>query len=347
MVDLFKAKRVLFVRFLGIGDVLFTTPVIRFMKKKYPHLEITYLTSDFCAPILHGNSNIDQIMTYDIPSMHRIIRHPFQILNMVITLRKKFFDVIIVTHRSFFTILFIYLLGSKIRIGFDYKGWGMLLSEKVPLKENKYAPELYMGLLGAGYVEEEELKLELYISDEDKSYANTLSNGKTRDIIAIAPGGGNNAWMDMPRKRWPIARYAEVISNLSDKYDILLLGGKEDEAISRELKKMTASFMIDLTGKTTLRQAAALLQACKLFIGTDSSLLHIASAVDLPTISIFGPTNPDFFAPRGHRHIVIKSKVRCSPCFDYGNPHECKENICMTSVKADDVMLSVSKLLKQ
>jgi lipopolysaccharide heptosyltransferase II len=321
--------------------------MLRELVKKYPYLHITYLTSKFCAPVIQSNSNINAIITYDMPSMKGLIRSPISLMSLLLLLRKKSFDVTIVTHRSFYAILFAYLIGSPVRIGFNYKKRGYLLSERILLRENKYAPELYMGLLQDICDDTKDLGLELNLSSEDRMFAKNVFSNIQGDIIAIAPGGGRNMWMDILPKRWPVEGYAEIISHLIKKHNVLLLGSKEDITISNAAKESIPFPVIDLTGKTTLRQAASLLQRCSLFVGNDSSLLHIAAAVGTPTISIFGPTNPEFFAPKGEKHITIKSDAHCSPCFTYGKLPKCEDHICMKSIKADVVLSAINKILNQ
>lgn len=342
-----KVQKVLIIKFLGIGDVLFTTPMVRKLSKEYPHLHITYLTSTLCAPVLYNNSNINTVLTYDMPPRKRLVCRSGSLLSMIFLLRKKGFDVTIIAHRSLSSVLFAYFIGSPIRIGFDYKGRGFLLNNKVLLKKNEYAPALYMKLLQDFCGDKEDLDLELNATRKEVAFAQEVFSNVQGDTIAVAPGGGKNARMTMLPKRWTKKGYVEIISRLSNKHNILILGSKEDVEVSNAIKKDISCPVIDLTGKTTLCQAAALLQRCKLFVGNDSSLLHIAAAMSTPTVSFFGPTNPEFFAPKGNIHIVVKSKADCSPCFTYGKSPKCEDNICMKSIKAEHVLSAVNKLLNQ
>jgi len=347
MVDWNKVQKVLIIKFLGIGDVLFTTPMVRKLSKEYPHLHITYLTSTLCAPVLSNNSNINKVLTYDMPPLKKLVWRPGSLLSMILLLRKKGFDVTIIAHRSLFSVLFAYFIGSPIRIGFDYKGRGVLLNRKVLLKKNEYAPALYMKLLQDVCGDSENLDLELNATHKEVAFAQEVFSNVQGVTIAVAPGGGKNAWMEMLPKRWTKTGYVEIISRLSNNHNILILGSKEDVEVSNAIKKDMSCPVIDLTGKTTLCQAAALLQRCRLFVGSDSSLLHIAAAMSTPTVSIFGPTNPEFFAPKGEKNIVIKSKADCSPCFTYGKSPKCEDNICMKSIRAEDVLSVVNELLNR
>jgi lipopolysaccharide heptosyltransferase II len=348
MVQWEKIRKVLIIKFLGIGDVLFTTPMLRKLKEKHSHLSITYLTSKLCAPVVINNPNIDEVLTYDMPSRNTLLCNPFPFIRLIKDLRKRNFDAVIVTHRSFSAILFSYLICGSARIGFDYKGWGFLLTDRIPLDGGKYAPALYMDLLQNVCDKKDELGLELNLSKEASIYDQKLFPNNDNGAIAVAPGGGKNEWMAILSKRWPAGNYAELISSLiSQKHTVLLLGGKDDIEISNEVKQHISGTVFDFTGKTDILQAAALIQRCRLFVGNDSSLLHIAAALGIPTVSIFGPTNPEYFAPRGEKHIVIKSDANCSPCFTYGKPPKCEDYICMDSVKTEHVLSAVNKLLKQ
>ena len=219
------------------------------------------------------------------------------------------------------------------------------MTEKVVLTKNKYAPLNYLELVKKTEGEAE-TSPKIYLIPSDYDLANRVLSTIKKEIIAIAPGGGNNAWMVMTCKRWSPLCFQRLIENLSINYAIVLLGGKEDVDISQVmLEKLFNHSIVDIIGKTTIRQAAAVLNKCKLFIGNDSALLHIAAAVDIPTISIFGPTDPAIFAPRGAKHYMIKSKLPCSPCFHYKTLPECKSIACMESIKPEEVIEHAKKLL--
>jgi heptosyltransferase II len=227
MVQWEKIRKVLVIKFLGIGDVLFTTPMLRKLKENHSHLSISYLTSRLCAPVVRNNPNIDEVLTYDMPSKKALFRNPLPFIRLIKDLRKRKFDAVIVTHRSFSAILFSYLICGSVRIGFNYNGWGFLLTDRIPLNGGKYAPALYMDLLQDVCDKKDELGLDLNLSKETSIYAQNLFPNNDKGAIAVAPGGGKNEWMAILSKRWPAENYADLISSLiSQKHTVLLLGNQ-------------------------------------------------------------------------------------------------------------------------
>jgi ADP-heptose:LPS heptosyltransferase len=183
---------------------------------------------------------------------------------------------------------------------------------------------------------------------------------ETRDIyqsshlqIAVFPGGGGNPGMELTAKRWPLARYRELVRKLVDELDaqVLLIGGPEDVALNQSLLAGLAlpnGRVIDLAGKTSIGQLAAQLKACTLFIGNDSSPMHLAAAVDIPVIAIFGPTSPQEYGPyplTDPKHIALWRHPTGQPCFFLGQMQTCTNCTCMQAVTLDDVWNAVQRLI--
>lgn len=335
-------KRVLIVKFLGIGDVLFTTPMLRTLRRAWPTAHISYLTAPACAPILETNRNVDEVIAHrgNIKNMVKLAR-------LAGRLRAARYDVVVNCHRSIGANIFAYLIGAPRRIGFDYRGSGFALTDKVSLTQNDFAPVLYMKLLSGITENDDGTALDLTLTSDDRNFASSALGGLRGANVAVAPGGGTNAWMDMSRKRWSLDGYVRLIDELLLRCNVVLLGGNEDKHISAKLRGRFGTRIVDYTGATTLRQAAAIIAKCSAFVGSDSSLLHLASAVRTPTVSLFGPTNPRYFAPRGPNDTVVTATrdLSCRPCFDYKKLPRCGDNVCMKSIGADAVARAVSRYI--
>jgi ADP-heptose:LPS heptosyltransferase len=175
----------------------------------------------------------------------------------------------------------------------------------------------------------------------------------THLCIAIFPGGGSNPGMQLTAKRWPLERYCELIHRLVNELNakVLLIGGPEDIDLNQRLLKgldVPPGTVINLAGKTTIGQLAALLEQCSLFIGNDSSPMHLAAAVGIPVIAIFGPTSPQEYGPYpldDPKHNAIWHHPTGQPCFFLGKMHTCTNCTCMQSVTVDEVWHAVRQLL--
>ena len=179
-------------------------------------------------------------------------------------------------------------------------------------------------------------------------YANT-----THIRIALFPGGGSNPGMELTAKRWPLDRYRELVRRLMRELDaeILLIGGPEDIDLNQRLLEeldVPAGTITNLAGKTTIGQLAAQLEQCALFIGNDSSPMHLAAAVGIHVIAIFGPTSPQEYGPYpldDPKHIAIWHHPTGQPCFFLGKMQTCTACTCMQSVTVDEVWDAVRLFL--
>ncbi len=172
-------------------------------------------------------------------------------------------------------------------------------------------------------------------------------------LIAIFPGGGSNPGMQLTAKRWPLDRYRELTKKLINDLhaQILLIGGPEDIDLNQQLLQgldVPKDAIINLAGKTTIGQLAALLQQCTLFIGNDSSPMHLAAAVGIPVIAIFGPTSPQEYGPYpldDPKHIFIWHPSTTQPCFFLGKMQTTTPCTCIQSVTVDEVWHAIHQLL--
>ena len=171
--------------------------------------------------------------------------------------------------------------------------------------------------------------------------------------VAVFPGGGSNPGMNLTAKRWPLERYQELVRRLVRELDVevLLIGGPEDIDLNQRLLEgldVPAGAITNLAGKTTIGQLAAQLEQCALFIGNDSSPMHLAAAVGIPVIAIFGPTSPQEYGPYpldDPKHLALWHHPTGQPCFFLGKMQTCTACTCMQSVTVDKVWDAVRLFL--
>ncbi|WP_457565005.1 glycosyltransferase family 9 protein, partial [Caminibacter sp.] len=160
------------------------------------------------------------------------------------------------------------------------------------------------------------------------------------------PGGGVNKHSEMKSRRWVSEYFNEVIENLP--YKVILVGaGDSDELIA---KSITSKNAINLINKTTFDETALILKKSLFYFGNDSAILFLAASQGIPTLGIFGPTQPEAATPIGDKQYFIKSKVSCSPCY---NPYEglnsiayrCDSVECMQDIKPEEVLKKILEIL--
>lgn len=170
-----------------------------------------------------------------------------------------------------------------------------------------------------------------------------------RPLFAIAAGGGKNPRDTVIEKRWLPDRFAIIIDRLSAAgFNIVLIGGEDDIKISEETSKLCRAAVIDMTGKTTWGQTAAIFDQCCGFLGVDSGSAHLAAARKIPSVVIFGPSSPQYlFAPGLIR--PVKADIDCSPCYSNslfpGCVHE--KAICMNSIETEEVWIAVQEVINE
>jgi ADP-heptose:LPS heptosyltransferase len=192
--------------------------------------------------------------------------------------------------------------------------------------------------------------LELWLSEEDKAFAeevlekHDVQAGEV--IVGFGLSGGSSAL-----KQWPTVNFIELGSWLQAEYRarIVLVGGPGEEALGRKIEEGLNSLVINMIGRTSLRQMAALLQRCHLYIGNDAGPIHVAAAIGIPMVALFTSSCPHRFGPWGNNHIIIIwPALPCSPCFQEGHLDRCKTCIfdqphCLLSITVEQVKEAVAK----
>ncbi|MEA3560218.1 MAG: lipopolysaccharide heptosyltransferase II [Candidatus Omnitrophota bacterium] len=319
------------------GDVLFSTPAIRAIRKKYPDSFITALVVPRCREILEQNPNIDEIVIYNEHRGHRSLLGK---LSLIRQLRRRQFDLAFIFHRSFTRALMIYLAGIPGRIGYNIKRRGFLLTQKVELPRGKiHKVEYFLNMVRKAGIKTETRFYEFYISQEDKNWASRALDEKginNKDFLVILNPGGN--WKP---KRWLVDRFAELADKLVKVYDakIVITGASKDEHLAEAIANLAKAGLVSFCGKTDLKRLGALLEKANLIISGDSGPLHIGVALGVKAIALFGPTSPDTTGPYGKgEYSIIWKDVGCEvPCYNLS----CNDYRCMKAITAEDVMRAI------
>jgi len=339
-------NKILFVRSGAIGDVIMTTPLVRAIRKSYPGAKITYLVGEWSKDVLKNNKNIDNIVSFKDEIITK--RNPVGVFKLIQTIRKEKFDLAFVLDKSYLWGLVVLLSGIRTRIGFNRTGEGFPnnLNIKYDGTKHEIAYNMCLGLYCGATLND--TTTELHISEEDKQIAIKHLTGKP--FVGIAPGGAKNPGQEMAKKRWPVDKYAKLIHELiKGGNNVALIGGKGDVEIAKEIHdKLTETdrkHLTNVTGKLTIQQSTALMKRCDIMITTDSGPLHMAATTNVPLIALFGPTDPNRFAP-SHAH-VITTKILCVPCYTAQGTHaSCNNRICMNLIEVKDVLKKINEINK-
>jgi lipopolysaccharide heptosyltransferase II len=315
-----------------VGDAIMALPALRVVRARFPEAEITILARPYVAAIYKDQQVCDNVIHVDDKR------------DLVNELRAQKFDVALLLQNAFEAAWLTWRAGIPERIGYARDSRGFLLTKavrvprsgEIPLHEQYYYLEL---LRRAGWLDAlpEEAFIKLAVPEEDRRRAEEflLAAGSNPSSLRVAIGAGASYGS---AKCWPPDRFAEIANLLQSESgaEIILFGTSAEAGVSNAIAAGMRRPPIDLTGKTSIADLPALLSRCHLFIGNDSGAMHVAAAVGLPVVAVFGPTDPFGTAPVTPRCTIVQEKPYCSPCFLRRCPtdHRCMTRIMPSAVEA-------------
>ncbi len=323
-----ERERFLIVSTTGLGDTLWATPAIRALRKHFHQSYITVLTSGIGHQILEHNPHIDQIFTVGDPAIYSLMRHYRR-------LKKLNIDTAFIFHASQRPLLpFCKMIGTKEIFGTEglNKGLDHLLTHRLPqVREHEIFRRLRM--VAATDVQAAGLEMEFFLSPDDELAVNALIERwqlpSFLPIVGLHPGAKDKY------KQWHPESFIAVGRRLYETTGchIVVTGNKEEKPL---VDKIAASIphATPLAGQLPLRTSASLIKRMKVFISNDTGPMHIAFAMQTPTIALFGPTDPTLCGPlTGLRSTVLAKPRTCTPCLQ----KKCRDPFCMLQISVDDV----------
>lgn len=324
-----------------LGDAAMAVPALRELSRIFPQAEITLITPPGLDGLFEDADFVDRVIPLKKDGSR--IR---QVRGLAELLEQERGDLAILLPNSFGSALSAKLARVPARIGYNKDLRGLLLSEPIAVpewKERRHEVYYYLNLiaeaerrfLGTATVGDAMPDASIPVSEVRRERARQMLRDAgadlSRPLIAIGAGSTNSR-----AKRWGEAKFGAVASRLSDEFNaqIILVGAPSETDVAREVKANTTAAPIDLTGRTNIAEAAAVLSVADLLVSNDMGLAHVAPAVGTGTVVIFGPTNPVATRPFPDNSVVIRNNVECSPCMLRECPidHRCMEGISVEQV---------------
>lgn len=334
-------KRILVVNVNWLGDVIFSSTAFAALQSHYPQAQISCLAVPRVSEALRHIPCIKEVIIYDEKGKDRFV---FGKIKLILALRSRKFDGVFLLHGSWTRALLVFLAGIPVRVGYDRKGRGWLLTHRVtPVVGMTHRGDMYLHVVesycGPSAVARV-TNVSIPEADILRAREKLVQQGIQKDDFLVLMHVGGN-W---PQKRWPIENFIKLSNILAqdEKIKVVISGGPSERSLADRILQGAIRKPFIVVGQTNFIELAALMKSANIVISADSGPLHIASSVGTPVVGLFGPTHPLVTGPRGSgRKYILHPKVGCNekPCY-----HDtCCDNICMKAISVKDVVDQIEK----
>lgn len=332
-----------------VGDAVMTLPACAALHEACPQAQIEVLAKPWVAAVYQASSAVSRVITLDGKQAHAGLRGLYHLSQ---ELKQRRYDWAVLWQNAFQAALVAWLAGVPMRLGYDSDARRLLLShvvKRTPQVRSLHETAYYLHILAAAGLLEREppatgVQPVLELSPRDQGWAEgflAAQGLETERLLGCAPGASFG-----PAKCWPAERFAASLRQLAGQgfAAILLFGSASEAQATRAVAQgLEGLKVIDLSGRTNLAQALALLARLGIFLTNDSGLMHAAAALEVPTLAVFGSTNPVTTAPLGPWVELVRRPVECSPCL---KPLCAKGDLrCFTAIQPPEVTSAALGLL--
>jgi heptosyltransferase-2 len=343
-----SVKRVLVRAPNWIGDAVMTLPALSGLSRLLPSAEITVLAKPRAVPVYEGQPCVKEVMVYDDRGAHRGLSGRLRLASEV---NSAGFGLAVLLQNAFDAAFLAFASRIPERAGYAADMRGALLTMPMRLTpeiRKRHQVHYYLNIidelgsaLGAHAPVEAAPRIHLKEAERDWAARFLRDEGLSeRPLAGAAPGASYG-----PAKRWAPAGFAEVLRGLSDGHGLtpVVFGGHEDNDTCREVVERTGVGCLNLSGRLGLREFMAIAERTRVFVSNDSGPMHVASALGVPTVGIFGSTDPSLTGPSGAAAKVVRRVTDCSPCFE----RTCRfaHLRCLSSITAAEVLSAAGGLL--
>lgn len=344
-----QPEKILIIRFSSLGDIVLLTCLFRETKKCFPHTKIDFVTSSEFAPLVDNNPHLNQVFFYD-----RKKKDKSEWKKLTKILSSQNYEIILDAHHSIRSRLLLFQIPKKYsqkRIRIDKRSLkrDLLILFKFNLLK-KFTPqrEAYLALLSKfTTLGKKEAWTEIFPGEKEQTHVKKIIKKYSllsKPLIAIGAGASFTG------KAWPKEYYLELIQSLSIKnYNIILLGGKDDEASIWLKNNIKSESVFLLAGELNYLESVEMIRHCVLTVSNDSAIVHFSEAVKVPAIAIFGPTVKEFgFGPFLEESQLLELSLPCRPCSRNGKGKCSNPNYreCLYSLSPEYVIQETLHTLK-
>lgn len=357
----FQPQRILVIRLDLIGDLVLSMVAVRTLKRTYPQAEIDLVSVPASAQVIEGDPDLARVIGYD-PNIWRrpkalLKKNNWRALRSLLnTLHEREYDLALSLFGKWAGTLAA-LSGARRRVGFGKEIFPGLMTDPVPGQhwkpgEQKHEVDYCLELAQAAgaTIGPEDRYPQLYIPEQSSREIEQLLTAQgvqsNRPLIACHVSANNGQ-----SKRWPVPYWATLLDQLirEDHVQVVLTGAPNDLPLIEKITGRMREQPLNLAGKTSLTQLAALLKKVDLLISGDSGPMHMAGGVATPVIAIHGPTNPALSGPVCPNATILRSDIWCSPCYKARETADCRffTTQCMKNILPAQVLAVTRAKLQQ
>jgi len=339
--------RILIIKPSSLGDVVHSLPFLKAIRDTFQDAHIEWVITRDLKDVLEGNPLINGLIVFNKDSWNRpknFSRTVKEALELVKTLRTRHYDMVVDLQGLLRSGLMAFFTHSPLKIGFKHSrecSW-LFYNRKISVNGTLHAVDRYLEIAKSVGAKMKQVEFPLYIDDTEKGKIKSLI-GNLQEYIVIVPSA---RW---ETKRWPPENFGMLISKLS--IPCVITGSSADKQVVQQVMASSNGKGMDLCGKTNLKGLIALIAGAKAIVSNDSGPMHIGTALGVPVIALFGPTDPVRTGPYGWSEIrakqknknlrVIKISIPCSPCFK----KKCKDPLCMNGINVETVLEGIKEYL--
>jgi len=339
--------RILVVKLSAIGDVLMATPVAKALRTAFPTSRIAWVVEKKAADVVLGNPYLDEVIVWErtrgTNAVSRGLHFIISLAGLRKTLRSRRFDVCLDLQGLARSAVVCRVSGAKRRIGFADGAEGSVRfyhETYDPGEDELNAQQRNLDILRTLGVFSTDTAMHMPLAEADRAFAADLFESEGLAgcrTVAFCPA---TTWAN---KHWVCEGWSQVADLVHEKYGArsVILGSKADLALASRIAEMARSGPVVTAGRTTLKQAGAIVERCDAVIGVDTGLLHMAVALDRPTVGLFGASAWRCFL-RKDSFVWVAKEFPCSPCQRHPT---CKNIDCMRAITAEDVEQAVRRWL--
>ncbi len=327
-----------------IGDAVMCEPAVAALRGLFPSAEIALLVKPAIAELYRGHQGVDRLVIYDDRGKHAGWSGKWRLAD---ELRRSRFDLAVLFQNAFEAALLAWLAGIPKRVGYATDARSVLLTDPLARPDRRRPPHqvaYYWNLLRPFGLNGEPPAPRLHLSHDEVAQAGARLGaggiGPSDCLIGVNPGSTYGG-----AKRWLPERFAEAVALAFDGLkrqgraaQIVIVGAKGEEELGRtiaeDMRRRTGASVTILSGQTGIRELMAVVARCQAFVTNDTGPMHVAAALGVPTVAVFGPTDHRTTAPYGGACTIVRRPVDCAPCL----LRECPiDHRCMTGVTAEEV----------